>query len=236
MKEFLATKRVQWLFNLSKAPWYGSIYERLIKSVKRCLRKTLRNARVTLEELYTILVEVECVLNNRPLTYQCNDEFDKQLTPSHLICGRRLESLPQEDLNVVSDESLSREDATNRHKYVSQVLDQWWQRWQHEYLDVVTVHEDAKKRGFWRLARVERLIQSKDGKVRGATVKVVTPKGNVSLINRPISKLFPVEIPDNELVGTCSTTEEQRIENTEESRPQHRPRRAAALDGLETPR
>ena len=91
VKKFLVMKRIKWINILSKAPWYGGVYERLIKSVKRCLKKTLRNAKVTSAELYTLVVEIEGTLNNRPLTYLSADEFDKALTPNHLICGRRLE-------------------------------------------------------------------------------------------------------------------------------------------------
>ena len=61
--------------------------------MKHCLKKTLRNAKVTSAELYTLVIEIEGTLNNRPLTYLSADEFDKALTPNHLICGRRLEQL-----------------------------------------------------------------------------------------------------------------------------------------------
>ena len=37
----------------------GGLYERMIQLVKRILRKVLGNARLTYDELYTILVEVE---------------------------------------------------------------------------------------------------------------------------------------------------------------------------------
>ena len=53
---------------------------------------------MTLDELHTLVVEVEGTFNNRLLTYLSAEEFDKALTPSHLICGRRLEQLP--DLKV----------------------------------------------------------------------------------------------------------------------------------------
>ena len=89
VKKFLVMKRIEWIDILSKAPWYGGVYERLIKSVKRCLKKTLRNAKVTSAELYTLVVEIEGTLNNRPLTYLSADEFDKALTPNHLICEIR---------------------------------------------------------------------------------------------------------------------------------------------------
>ena len=60
-----------------KAPWYGGVYERLIKSVKCCLKKTLRNAKVISAELYNLVIEIEGTLNNRPLTYLSADEFLK---------------------------------------------------------------------------------------------------------------------------------------------------------------
>ena len=40
-----------------------------------------------------MLVEVECMLNVRPMTYKYNEVDDEVLTPSHLIYGRRIKSL-----------------------------------------------------------------------------------------------------------------------------------------------
>ena len=46
-------------------------------------------------ELNTILIEVEAVLNSRPLTYPYVDINDASpLTPSHFLCGHRLLTLP----------------------------------------------------------------------------------------------------------------------------------------------
>ena len=67
-KKFLASKRIDWRFNVDRALWWGSFFERLIQNTKRCLRKTLRNAKLNYDELHTVLVEVEGTLNSRPLT------------------------------------------------------------------------------------------------------------------------------------------------------------------------
>ena len=56
--------RIQWTFILEKAPWWGGFYERLIQSVKRCLRKAIGKARMDFDELVTVLVEVEATLNS----------------------------------------------------------------------------------------------------------------------------------------------------------------------------
>ena len=133
VKQFLTLKRIRWQNILSKAPWHGGIYERLIKSVKHCLKKVLRSSKVTLDELHTLVVEVEGTLNNRPLTYLSAEEFDKALTPSHLICGLRLEQLP--DLKVPDgNEELNPNALNKRQKYLSSLLRHWWDRWKHEYL------------------------------------------------------------------------------------------------------
>ena len=42
------------------------------------------------EELYTVLVEIEGVLNNRPLTYLEEDDIKEPLTPIHLYCSHRI--------------------------------------------------------------------------------------------------------------------------------------------------
>jgi len=76
---FLLERKIQWRFNLEKAPWWGGFFERMIKSTKRCLKKTLGKARLTYEELLTVLTEVECILNSRPLTYMYPDDLEKPL-------------------------------------------------------------------------------------------------------------------------------------------------------------
>ena len=55
----LGHMRVEWRFNLERAPWWGDFLEQMVASVKDCLRKTLGNARLIYEELLTVLVEVE---------------------------------------------------------------------------------------------------------------------------------------------------------------------------------
>jgi hypothetical protein len=57
--------------------------------------------------------------------------------------------------------------------------------------EVVQIKEEKLPRGFWRIGRIQELHQSKDGKVRSAKVMLHDKK----TIVRPISLLFPIEIP-----------------------------------------
>ena len=42
----------------------------------------------------TVLCDIECVLNSRPITYIYADGIGQALTPSRLVCGKRLSTLP----------------------------------------------------------------------------------------------------------------------------------------------
>ena len=88
VQQYLCDLGVQWEFNLPKAPWWGGVFERLIQSTKRCLRKIIGQASFSYDELLTAVIEVEGVLNSRPLSYVSLDYLDEPLTPSHLISDR----------------------------------------------------------------------------------------------------------------------------------------------------
>ena len=67
----------------------------LIGLVKSQLKIQLGNARLTIDESLTILIEIERVLNrhrNRPIMYNDPTDLDKCLTPNNLLFGRRLEA------------------------------------------------------------------------------------------------------------------------------------------------
>ena len=41
------------------------------------------------KELQTLVVEMEAILNDRPITYLSSDVRDELLTPSHLLIGKK---------------------------------------------------------------------------------------------------------------------------------------------------
>ena len=59
LKLYINENGTQWSFITGRAPWFGGFYQRLVQSVKKCLRKTLRNAKLNYEELNTHLIEIE---------------------------------------------------------------------------------------------------------------------------------------------------------------------------------
>ncbi|GBM86654.1 hypothetical protein AVEN_71851-1 [Araneus ventricosus] len=70
LKDHGSLKRINWKLNPPSSPWcLGGFWERLIGKLKIILRRILGKARLTYEELYTIVCDPESVINSRPLTY-----------------------------------------------------------------------------------------------------------------------------------------------------------------------
>ncbi len=67
--------------------------------MKTLLRKLLAPHQLRFDELYTVLVEVESILNSRPLAPLHTDEVveESYLTPGHFLIGRPLKAAPSQD-------------------------------------------------------------------------------------------------------------------------------------------
>ena len=97
------------------------------------MQKVVGNPRLTNEESETSLIEIEGVLNSRPLIY-VYDELDEQqpLTPSSIVIGRRLlDPVELRDIDVVVS---SKPALLNRDRYLRTLLKHFWSRWRQEYL------------------------------------------------------------------------------------------------------
>ena len=68
VNRYFVNRRITWEFITEKAPWHGGFWERMVRSVKRCLKKAIGCALLSFGELRTLLVEIGSTLNNRPLT------------------------------------------------------------------------------------------------------------------------------------------------------------------------
>ena len=227
VKRYLCNVGVEWIFNLEKAPWWGGLFERMIQSMKRCLRKVIGQARFSFDELHTVTVEIEGILNSRPISYLNSDDVEEPLTPSHLLVGRRILNLPD---NLICYEEAGDEEfevtskvLQRRAKHLSNVLNHFWRRWSKEYLlelrdthrqkystststtvkvgDVVLVHDQDHPRGFWKMAKVQKLITGRDGQTRGAVLKVANKNGGHSTLQRPVQRIYPLGVTQSEADG-----------------------------------
>ena len=85
--DHLSKNGVTWSFIVEKAAWWGGFWERMIQTVKHTLRKVIGRLCLNFEELRTLLVVVECVVNARPIIYLEDDQdgISYALSPAHLI-------------------------------------------------------------------------------------------------------------------------------------------------------
>ena len=126
LHDFLAKLNIKWHFNLTKAPWWGGQFERMIVLVNQAFNKRVGNGTLTWRELQDVLLDVEVALNNRPLSYVEEDVQLPVLTPNMLQFGRP--NLLPEDHN---QENL---DLRKRARYLAKCKDVVWGRWSTEYL------------------------------------------------------------------------------------------------------
>ena len=72
------------------------------------------------------------MLNSRPLTYISSEDAEEPLTPSHLLVGYRILTLP--DPSVPADSDYSPVALTRRMNHLANTLARFWKRWKSEYL------------------------------------------------------------------------------------------------------
>ena len=70
------------------------------------------------------------MLNSRPLSYVSVDDLDEPLTPSHLLSGRRILSLPDHLYCEPDEENFDVEPSTltRRLMHINKTLDRFWKR------------------------------------------------------------------------------------------------------------
>nr|CAI5835990.1 unnamed protein product [Callosobruchus analis] len=193
---------IEWRFIPAHSPHFGGLWEAGVKSVKHHLRRTASSANFTFEEFYSLLVQIEAILNSRPLCPLSTDPNDlAPLTPSHFLIGRTGTEIPDPDVTTINPSRLS------RFQKVQGVKQHFWQRWSLEYVGelqlrkkwmrdggpmlqpgmMVLIKEDNLPPSKWKLGRVLQVHAGRDGVARVATVKSVTGE-----IKRSFSKLCPL--------------------------------------------
>ena len=63
--------------------------------------------------------------------------------------------------------------------------------------DVYVIQDTDLPRGFWKIARVMRLLTGKDGHQRGAVLRVAARGGQATTLQRPLQLLYPLKIHDS---------------------------------------
>lgn len=201
METAAATEKIKWHFNPPLASHMGGLWESNIRSIKTHLLRVIGSQILTYEELSTVLVQIEAVLNSRPLCPASSDPNDcSVLTPGHFLTLEPLSTIPEPDPSYSNLTHLTRWQLLQRLHF------DFWSRWHKEYLH--TLHQRAKWHNpaetllpdslvllktdnahplHWQTARVIQLHYGQDNVARVATVR--TKNG---LLKRPLVKICPL--------------------------------------------
>ncbi|XP_063994337.1 uncharacterized protein LOC135171637 [Diachasmimorpha longicaudata] len=206
-QSLLTNKRIQWHFIPPQSPHFGGLWEAAVKSFKHHLYRIVTNELLTIEEFNTLVIEIEAVLNSRPLTPMSSDPNDLLvLTPGHFLIGESLTCPREYDFTDASSNRLS------SWQHIQKLKQHFWARWHREYISglnsrskwsqgehhiqegtVVLLKEDNLPALQWALGRVIKVRPGADGIIRAVTVK--TAKGT---FDRNVKKLAPLPITDSD--------------------------------------
>ncbi|KAF2890369.1 hypothetical protein ILUMI_15804, partial [Ignelater luminosus] len=119
--------------------------------------RVIDNANLTYENFYTILTQIESVLNSRPLCPLTQDPNDLEpLTPGHFLIGSPLTSYPQ----VVESPTSSANLSAFRHRQL--LINHFWNRWSKEYINNLQQRSKWKVRGQQTLHAGQLVIVKED--------------------------------------------------------------------------
>ncbi|XP_068723496.1 uncharacterized protein [Montipora capricornis] len=204
LKEFSAEKGMRWQFTTPGAPHQNGCAEALVKGAKKALKKAIGEQILTPFELYTCLLEVANLMNQRPIGRVPNDPDDgSYLCPNDMLLGRATSMVPQGPFRETRNPQ-------HRVEFVQKIVDTFWRRWTRDVFpslvprkkwnaekrtvrvdDIVIMEDSNYVRGNWTIGRIINVYPGRDGRVRNVKIKTAT-----SEYKRPITKIviiYPAE-------------------------------------------
>ena len=178
IQNYLVQRGVTWKFSIPVAPWTNSLVERMVRSVKRALRASLGTTRVTdIQQLETLIQQVEALINNRPLTTCTSDTKDSlPVTPALLTIGRPLTTLPEIDETMEMNPRF-----VKMYEIRQKFMERFHKAWRRDYClmlqsrqkwhttanplkvgSICLVHDQALSRNAWKIAKVVKIKEGGD--------------------------------------------------------------------------
>ena len=190
--EVKAKTSFEWKISPADSPWRQGKVERRIGYVKRLIKLSVGDTRLSPLELQTCLMEVSNICNERPLggLMPREDGTFEVITPNQLLMGWSGNSLP--DGSAIVDKL----PMSSRFRAISHVSTSFWNRWcmlvspslvsrqkWHQASrnicdgDLVMIADSGKIKGKYKLGVVVATNVSSDGLVRSATVQYFVRRG-----------------------------------------------------------
>ena len=221
MEKYLNGRQIDWQFYLERCPWWGGFIERMVQMTKKSLRKVVGQAVLSYVEFNTILLEIEALINARPITWDYDDPNEPgPIAPSDLLYGRPYRQFPP--MHEVRVDGKLPQMCRGRLRYLEKLKTHWWDCWIKEYLkelqavhtkrkvtndekaavpgDVVLVRNQNICRGAWKLGKILEVKPGKDNLIRTAKIELMQRGKKVNAgykrthLHRSPTHLVPLEI------------------------------------------
>ena len=107
---YCTAQSIKWSHTPARSPHFGGLWEAAVKSMKLLLNKVVGPYHLFIDELYSLTVNVESVLNSHPLTPHdsASDDGIEVLTPEHFLVGKAPKAVPAPDFSKRNISGLSR--------------------------------------------------------------------------------------------------------------------------------
>ena len=188
---------MKWQFTTPSAPHQNGCSEAMVKTMKKALKKATGDTVLTPFELYTCLLKVANLVNQRPIGRIPNDpDNSAYLCPNDILLGRASTTVPQGPF-------CHTENPRHRFEFCQKIVDSFWKRWARDVLprlvprkkwhvqrrnvavdDFVVVADANPVHRKWSASRVLQVFPGEDGIVRNVQLKTCS-----GTYMRPINKI-----------------------------------------------
>jgi hypothetical protein len=179
LKEFCAERSIKWQFTTPLAPHQNGATEAMVKTIKTALKKAIGDAVLAPFELYTCLLEITNLVNQRPIGRIPTDPDDgSYLCPNDILLGRATSTIPQGPFRQT-------ENPRHRFEFCQRIVEAFWKKWSRDVLpqlvprkkwnaesrnvkvnDCVVLADPNALRGKWETGRIVQVFPGQDGLVR----------------------------------------------------------------------
>ncbi|KYN00594.1 hypothetical protein ALC62_08632, partial [Cyphomyrmex costatus] len=196
---------ILWKFIPPHSPHMGGLWKANVKSVKTHLKAVINDTLLSFEEFYTVLTQIEAILNSRPLCPLSNspDELEV-LIPGHFLIGTSLMALPEKSVLDIPQNRI------NRYQLLTHLQQSFWKCWSKEYVaqlqqhtkwktvvrnnelqigKLVIIRDETSPPLKWRIGRICELHAGTDSPTRVVSLKITT-----GIIQRPLAKICVLPI------------------------------------------
>ena len=203
----LHKKNIEWTFIPAGTPHYGGLWERVVGLFKKHITSATRGDILHVDMFNTIVIEIEGILNRRPLTPMSDDPDDTEcISPAHILYPA---TFAHSSAIIVPDNAYETS-AQASWKRAQNRISAFWKVWSTEYLDLlhtrskwqttrddmrigdlVILVDESSRRHDWKMARVKKVFK-RDNHV----IKVIVKRGDGREIEKDRTKVVHLELDE----------------------------------------